>query len=177
MKQKLFLLRLIVLVFGVVACQEIYKPKAKNQSMNTEYYSLKNREKVERTEEEWAKDLSPELYYIARQKGTERPFTGRYNDFNEKGDYHCAACGNHLFKSDQKFASSCGWPSFFEADKKGVIYRRDQSHGMERVEVLCQRCEAHLGHIFPDGPPPTGARYCMNSISLTFVPEEKRDEK
>lgn len=133
------------------------------------YYSQQDTAKINISNDEWKKVLSPELYSIAREQNTERPFTGKYNDFDEKGDYYCAACGNHLFKSTQKFASTCGWPSFFEADKNGVAYHRDSSHGMERIEVVCKRCDAHLGHVFNDGPQPTGTRYCMNSVSLNFV--------
>lgn len=135
------------------------------------YYSQQDTAKINISNDEWKKVLSPELYSISREQNTERPFTGKYNDFDEKGDYYCAACGNHLFKSTQKFASTCGWPSFFEADKNGVAYHRDSSHGMERIEVVCKRCDAHLGHVFNDGPQPTGTRYCMNSVSLNFVKE------
>jgi peptide-methionine (R)-S-oxide reductase len=116
--------------------------------------------------------LTPDLYAIARQKGTEAPFTGQYWDYEGKGTYYCAVCGNGLFRSDAKFASSCGWPSFFEPLRAtGVRYQADISHGMVRTEVLCGRCGSHLGHVFGDGPPPTGKRFCMNSISLEFEPE------
>ncbi|MEC5395685.1 peptide-methionine (R)-S-oxide reductase MsrB [Bergeyella sp. RCAD1439] len=138
------------------------------------YYSISATSKLNLPDEEWRKVLTPELYAVARQQHTERPFTGKYNSFDEKGEYYCAACGNHLFTSTQKFASTCGWPSFFEADSNGVAYRRDSSHGMERVEVVCSRCDAHLGHVFDDGPKPTGLRYCMNSVSLKFEPEEAK---
>jgi len=115
--------------------------------------------------------LPPDLYYVARQKGTERAFTGKLWNNTGRGTYFCAACGNKLFTSDLKFESDCGWPSFFEASRKNaVVYTQDNSFGMERIEVLCGRCDAHLGHLFDDGPPPTGKRFCMNSVSLDFVP-------
>jgi peptide-methionine (R)-S-oxide reductase len=109
---------------------------------------------------------------VAREKGTERAFTGKYNDFEGIGSYYCAACGNALFRSDAKFASTCGWPSFFEPLREnGVVYQSDTSFGMDRIEVLCGRCGGHLGHLFDDGPPPTGKRFCMNSVVLEFEPE------
>ena len=135
------------------------------------YFSRTDTAKLNVSDAEWKKVLPEDVYYIARNKGTERPFTGKLWDFTGKGTYYCAACGNALFRSDGKFASQCGWPSFFETIRpNSVTYKRDTSHNMIREEVLCSRCDAHLGHIFDDGPPPSHKRYCMNSIVLDFVP-------
>ncbi len=130
--------------------------------------------KVIKSDTEWRQILTPEQYSILRQKGTEAPYTGIYNDHYEKGTYQCAACGQVLFKSDTKYPSHCGWPAFYDVEQKGrVIRRTDRSHGMVRVEVLCSRCGGHLGHVFEDGPPPTGLRYCINSAALQFVPDKE----
>lgn len=126
-------------------------------------------EKLVLSNEEWKKRLSPELYHIAREKGTERPWSSKYEHSNEVGTYYCAVCGNALFESDTKFESGCGWPSFYKPiSKSSVIYAHDKSHGMHRTEVMCGRCGSHLGHVFDDGPPPTGLRYCINGVVLDF---------
>lgn len=137
---------------------------------NNPVYSQSDTSKVVMSDEEWKKILSPEQFHIARQKGTERPWTSKFEKFNEAGTYYCAACGNALFRSDTKFESGCGWPSFYEPiSKSSIIYTPDHSHGMDRTEVQCGRCKAHLGHVFDDGPPPTGLRYCINGVILDFA--------
>jgi peptide-methionine (R)-S-oxide reductase len=141
-------------------------------------YNRKDSGKVELPDAEWKKILSPEVYYIARQKGTERPWTSRFEHSKEVGTYYCAACGNALFRSDTKFDSGCGWPSFYEPISKGaIIYAPDHSHGMTRTEVMCGRCKAHLGHVFEDGPPPTGLRYCINGVILDFEKAKEAEKK
>jgi peptide-methionine (R)-S-oxide reductase len=127
-------------------------------------------DRVERTEEEWRRLLTPEQYEVLRRKGTERAFTGKYWDCHEPGVYRCAGCGAELFGSDEKFDSGCGWPSFADAiDPERVTLTEDRSHGMIRTEVTCRRCGSHLGHLFDDGPPPTGQRYCINSIAVDLA--------
>lgn len=149
-----------------------------NNNKNNPVYSRSATGKVVLKDEEWKKVLSPDVYQIARQKGTERPFTSQFDNFKEVGTYYCAACGNPLFKSDTKFESGCGWPSFYEPiSKSSIIYLPDNTAGMSRTEVECGRCNAHLGHVFNDGPPPTGLRYCINGVVLDFEKAKEAEKK
>jgi peptide-methionine (R)-S-oxide reductase len=156
---------------------------SKNSTMDTTkntnpVYSKTDTAKVELSEAEWKKILPQDVFHIARMKGTERPWTSRFEKFNEVGTYYCAACGNALFRSDTKFESGCGWPSFYEPiSKASIIYTPDNSHGMQRTEVQCGRCKAHLGHVFEDGPPPTGLRYCINGVILDFEKAAEASKK
>ncbi|HVZ57015.1 MAG TPA: peptide-methionine (R)-S-oxide reductase MsrB [Chitinophagaceae bacterium] len=148
-----------------------------NHKKSNPYYSNQDSSALNLSDEEWKKILPADVYRIARQKGTELPWTSKYENFFDKGTYYCAVCGNALFRSDTKFESGCGWPSFYEPiSKTSIIYQQDDSHGMRRTEVLCGRCKSHLGHVFDDGPPPTGLRYCINGVVLDFA-KAKEAEK
>lgn len=135
-------------------------------------------EKIKKTDAEWKAELTSEQYRVARLKGTERPFSGEYNDSKAEGTYACVCCGQPLFASNAKFDSGTGWPSFYEpVDENAVSTEADHSLLMSRTEVLCSQCDAHLGHVFPDGPEPTGQRYCMNSASLNLMPKDGNQDK
>jgi peptide-methionine (R)-S-oxide reductase len=177
---------LTLLMLAVILQQCTYSQsnttKKENKNMDTSkknpVYSRTDSAKVNISEEEWRKILPADVYAIARQKGTERPWTSKFEESKEVGTYYCAACGNALFKSDTKFESGCGWPSFYQPITKGsIIYAPDNTHGMSRTEVMCGRCKAHLGHVFEDGPPPTGLRYCINGVVLDFEKAQAAEKK
>lgn len=154
------------------------KNNMESTKSNNPFFSKTDTTKLAISNEEWKKVLPKDVYEIAREKGTERAFTGKYWDHKEGGTYYCAACGNPLFNSNGKFDSNCGWPSFFEPIGKGsILYAPDNSYGMKRTEVMCGKCKAHLGHVFDDGPPPTGLRYCINSVILDFEKAKDAEKK
>ena len=169
-----------LLLMSVVTLQSCnaQNNKTMNEEKKPSFYSHTDTSKVDASNDELKKILPSDVFFIAREKGTERPFTSKYETSKEIGTYYCAVCGNPLFKSDTKFESGCGWPSFYEPiSKTSVIYLKDESHGMNRTEVECGRCHSHLGHVFNDGPPPTGLRYCINGVVLDFEKAQAAEKK
>lgn len=180
--------KILILVFpAIMFMQGCFSQNANTQIVNNNMdttkqnnpaYSRTDTNKVVMSDDEWKKILAPEVYTVAREKGTERPWTSKYEALKDVGTYYCAVCGNPLFKSDTKFESGCGWPSFYEPVSKGsIIYAPDNSYGMKRTEVMCGRCKSHLGHVFDDGPPPTGLRYCINGVVLDFEKAKQAEEE
>jgi peptide-methionine (R)-S-oxide reductase len=173
-------LTLITIAIGTLffaSCGNSNKPSNDTtpDHKNNPYYSRTDTTHLHVSDADWKRILPSDVYDIARAKGTESAYSGKYWKSDTKGMYYCAVCGNPLFRSDAKFASSCGWPSFFESIKpNSVHYEPDDTHGMSRTEVLCGRCDSHLGHMFDDGPPPTYKRFCMNSAVLEFEPDAQQ---
>jgi peptide-methionine (R)-S-oxide reductase len=178
MKQILVLLPLALGLQFCTYSQNNKKTVMDSANKNNPVYSNTDSSKVNMSEDEWKKILPQDVYYIARQKGTQRPWSTPLEKIKDKGTYYCAACGNALFVSDTKFESGCGWPSFYQPiSKSSIIYAPDNTLGMSRTEVMCGRCKSHLGHVFDDGPPPTGLRYCINGVVLDFKKAKAAEEK
>jgi peptide-methionine (R)-S-oxide reductase len=183
MKAKIILSAFLCCTLIVQSCAQVNSTSKKVKQMEKQENStdsLMNEgdsSKVVKTEEEWKKILPADVYSVARLKGTERPWSSKFESFKEVGTYYCKACGNPLFLSDTKFESGCGWPSFYKpVSKTSILYEVDKTHGMTRTEVMCGKCKSHLGHVFDDGPPPTGLRYCINGVILDFK-DAKEAEK
>lgn len=164
----------IIVFLMIIISLPLYTACAQQSQKSNQTKGKEMSFKIQKTEKEWKEILTPEQYHVLREKGTEQPFTGEYWNSKGKGVYKCAACGAELFSSDTKFDSDCGWPSFYDViNNKNVITKDDYSFGMHRIEVMCANCGSHLGHIFDDGPKPTGQRYCINSLSIKLEKKEK----
>jgi peptide-methionine (R)-S-oxide reductase len=165
---------ILILLFAV-SCKG--QEKVKEAKLDSTDKKSNMQFEIKKSDEEWKNTLSPEEFRVMRQKGTERPFSGEYELFSEDGYYKCRACGNKLFKSDTKFDAHCGWPSFYDVENTSAVKLiTDTTLGMLRTEVVCAKCGGHLGHVFEDGPNPTGLRYCINSVSIKFTKKEKEED-
>src|SRR5215203_3321932 len=170
----------LLLLFQACTFSQNAKPKsmASPDKSNNPVYSNSDSSKVTLSDDEWKKILPADVYQVARLKGTERPGSSALEHIKDRGTFYCAVCGNALFISDIKFESGCGWPSFYQPISKGsVLYEADNAYGMKRTEVMCGRCKSHLGHVFDDGPPPTGLRYCINGVVLDFKKAQEAEKK
>jgi peptide-methionine (R)-S-oxide reductase len=176
--KRILLLSTLAFLLQFCTYSQSTKTKAMESKKDHPAYSNNDTAKVNLPDAEWKKVLSADVYHVAREKGTERAWSSPLESIKDKGTYYCAVCGNGLFVSDTKFESGCGWPSFYQPiSKASIIYAPDNAHGMSRTEVMCGRCKSHLGHVFEDGPPPTGLRYCINGVVLDFKKAQEAEKK